>query len=262
MLRKGKLVNDMFGPSIEGPADEIVNDAWDAETPATRVKLARKALSIDLNAIDAYNILGIHAPTLAEKIALFSAGVDVGGELFAPLLEEEDMAWWGYMGTRPWMRAQHNLGLAFVEAGDVEDAIGVFEQLIALNPNDNQGIRYLLLKLFAESGRYDDCKILFELYPEDWAVEFPTTRLLVELSRTKPRKNLSKMLAEIREANEFVLFMLKLATSGKWPPMPQVDSVAMGSKQQAAIYLNEFKQAWLRHPRILSNFLEVIARQE
>lgn len=254
-LRQGKLVQDMFGPAIEGPADDIVNDAWDAKSPAARVKLARKALSIDLNAIDAYNILGIYAPTVAEKIALFGAAVDVGGELFAPLLESEDMAWWGFMGTRPWMRAQQNLGLAFIEAGDTDYAIEVFEQLLLLNPNDNQGIRYLLLQLFAETGNEDDCKALFDIYPDDGSVEFPATRLLFELSRPKPRKNLGKLFEDVRAANAFVLPMLKLAASGKWPPRDQSDYVALGSQEQAAIYLTEFKPAWLRHPRIFTNLL-------
>lgn len=257
-LRKGKLVDDAFGPSIGGPADEIVNDAWDAATPAARVKLARKALSIDVNAIDAYNILGIHAQTVAEKIALFGAAVDVGGELFAPLMEDEEMHWWGFMGTRPWMRAQHNLGLAFLEAGDIENALATFQGLIALNPNDNQGIRYLLLRLFAELGSEENCKKLFEFYPEDSSVEFPATRLLIELSRTKPKKNLGKLLDAVRESNAFVLPMLKLAASGKWPPDFGGDYIAVGSKEQAAIYLNEFRQAWLRHPRIFANLLAVL----
>jgi hypothetical protein len=94
MSRKSRLADDAFGPSIEGPADEIVSDAWDAKTPAARVKLARKALSIDLDAIDAYNILGLHAETLAEKIALFREGVTVGARLFAPIVGDEEMAWW------------------------------------------------------------------------------------------------------------------------------------------------------------------------
>ncbi|MGV3548350.1 tetratricopeptide repeat protein [Rhizobium sp.] len=254
-LRKGKLIDDAFGPSIEGPADEIVNDAWDATTPAARVKLARKALSIDINAIDAYNILGLHAQTVAEKIALFGAAVDVGGELFAPLMDDEEMTWWGFMGTRPWMRAQHNLGLAFLEAGDFDNALATFAQLLTINPNDNQGIRYLMLQLFAELGSEENCTKLLELYPEDSSVEFPATRLLLELSRPKPRKTLGKLIEAVQQSNKFVMPMLKLAAEGKWPPEVKADYIARRSKEQAMIYVNQFKQAWLRHPRIFANLL-------
>lgn len=255
-MRQGKLVQDAFGPSIEGPADEILIDAWDAETPAQMVKLARKALSIDLNAIDAYNILGIHAASLAEKIALFREACLIGEDLFAPLLDDEDMAWWGFIGTRPWMRAQHNLGLALLEAEDLDGAAQIFKFLIALNENDNQGIRYLLLRICAETGNYDDCRNLFGIYTEDFSIEFPATKLLIELSKAKPKKDLSPLLGEIAASNSHLLAALKkAATSGKWPAKTRSDYITLGSKQHASSYLAEFKNAWTRKPRILANYL-------
>ena len=257
-MRKGVLVQDAFGPSIEGPADEIVMQAWEATTPGESVKLARKALSIDLNAIDAYNILGIHAASLAERIALFREACLIGEELFAPLLDDEDMAWWGFMGTRPWMRAQHNLGLALIEAQDLDGATSVLKFLILLNQNDNQGIRYLLLQICAETGNYDDCRILFGIYPDDSSIEFPATRLLIELSKPKPRKKLTPLLAEIDSSNSHLLAALKKAAkSGKWPAPSRSDYVTLGSKQQANDYVATFKGAWSRHPRILENFLAI-----
>lgn len=257
-MRLGKLTNDMFGPSIEGPADGILIKAFEAETTAQRVKLARKALSMDINAIDAYNILGASAPTLAEQIAMFRQADVIGAELFAPLLDDEEMEWWGFMGTRPWMRARHNLGLALLEAEDSEGATAVFKSLLDLNQNDNQGIRYVLLSLFAKAGKYNDCKALFEIYPDDYSIEFPTTKLLIELSKPKPKKNLSKLLAEITDNNSHVLAALKKAAqTKKWPKPPRSDYVTLGSKEHAHIYLDEFKEAWMKKPRILENFLEL-----
>ena len=255
-MRKGKLVSDGWGPSIEGPADEIVSDAWNAKTPAQRVKLARRALEIDLNAIDAYNIIGIHAPTLAEKIALFREADRVGEQLFAPILNDEDMAWWGFIGTRPWMRARHNLGLALAEAQDTDAAIEVFRSLIALNPNDNQGIRYVLLQLFASAGKYGDCDSLFNLYPDDGSIEFPATKLLIELAKARPRKSLGTLLADCELSNShFLPLVREIAAGGKWPAASSSQYVEFGSKQQAEIYMREFRGAWTRTPRILTNLL-------
>lgn len=255
-MRKGKLVQDGFGPCIEGPADETVLEAWDASTPAQKVKLARKALSIDLNAIDAYNILGIHAASLAEKIALFREACLIGEDLFEPLLDDEEMAWWSFIGTRPWMRAQHNLGLALLEAQDPKTATLIFKSLIALNEDDNQGIRYLLLRICAEVGNYDDCRLMFDIYPGDFSLELPATKLLVELSKAKPKKNLVPLLAEVDASNPYVLAALKkAATSGKWPAPSRAEYVEMGSKAEANSYLAEFKLAWQRQPRILENLL-------
>lgn len=180
-MRKGKYVGrSVFGPEIEGPADEIVNDAWETEEPAQRIKLARKALAIDLNAIDAYNILGIHAPTLAERISILREAVRIGEMLFAPVLNDAEMTWWGFIGTRPWMRAQHSLGLALLEAGDHDEAASLFKRMLILNPNDNQGIRILLLMIAADATDYSQCRILFADYEEDNSIEFAATKLLVD----------------------------------------------------------------------------------
>ncbi len=255
-MRKATYSDDVFGPSIDSPADEIINDAWDADTPAKRVNLARKALSVDLDAIDAYNILGIHAETHAERIALFREAVLIGQRLFAAVLDDEDMAWWGFMGTRPWMRAQHNLGLALMTAGDTQDAVAVFKRLITRNPNDNRGIRILLLKLAAEAGNHGDCRLLFADYAEDGSVEFTATHLLVDLA-TKRKIDFPKHFAAIEDSNRHLLPLLAAAAkNGKWPRAPSTDMVAWGSKEAAAIYLNEFKAGWQRSPKLLAGFLE------
>ena len=258
-MRKALYSDEFFGPGIDSPADEIVNDAWDAQTPASRVKLARKALSVDLDAIDAYNILGIHAETHAERLALFREAVLIGARLFKPVLEDEDMEWWGFMGTRPWMRAQHNLGLALLEAGDRGEAIATFRYLLKLNPNDNQGIRMLLLRLMAEAGDYDGCRIILADYAEDASIEFTTTRLLVDIA-SKRKMEFPHQIAAVAESNRHVLPLLEAAARhDKWPKPPKTDMIAWGSKAQAALYLSEFKAAWQKSPKLLAGFLDAYA---
>jgi tetratricopeptide (TPR) repeat protein len=259
-LRRAEFSNDFFGPCIDSPADEIVNDAWEAETPAKRIKLARQALGIDLDAIDAYNLLGIHAETLAERVALFREAVRTGERLFAPYIAEsegeEDAGWWSFIGTRPFMRAQHNLGLALLEAGDRDEAATVFQRMLKLNPNDNQGIRMLVMQIAAEDGDYGTCKLLFADYPEDWSLEIIATRLLVDIA-TRKKIDFVAHFAEIGENNKYVLPLLATAAkSNRWPRPPAIDMIAFGSKDAAAIYLDAFKKAWQRQPKLLEHFLQ------
>lgn len=256
-MRQARFVREgIFGADIESPADEILIDAWDATTPAQRVKLARKALSVDLDAIDAYNILGIHAASAPEAIALFREAAAIGERLFAPAFGDEDMVWWSYMGTRPWMRAQHNLGLALVSAGDRDGAVAVFKRLLALNPNDNQGIRTLLLQLAAETGDYGSCRILLADYPEDVSIEFVATALLLDLAG-KRKIDFKKHFEAIAESNVHLLPLLATAAkSNRWPRASDSDYVTWGGKDAAAVYLHHFKAAWQRNPKFLAGFLE------
>ncbi|MDQ0455183.1 tetratricopeptide repeat protein [Rhizobium paknamense] len=257
-VRKAKFVDQAFGPDIDSPADPLLIEAWDAERPSEQVKLARAALNVDADAIDAYNLLGIHAGTHAESVALFREAVRIGERLFKPVLTDPEMEWWGYLGTRPWMRAQHNLGLALMQLEDWQDAIAVFQRLLDLNPNDNQGIRYVLLQLYCRTGDFAGCRPILETYSEDGSVTFPATALLVDLA-TRKKIDFAKHFQAIRDSNEYALPMLALAArEGKWPPMPKLPGgyVEMGGKAEAALYLREFREAWERRAKVLPAFLE------
>lgn len=51
---------------------------------------------------------------------------------------------WLDVDSRPFMRALHGRGLCLWRLGRVDEARQVFSQMMDLNPNDNQGIRFLL----------------------------------------------------------------------------------------------------------------------
>ena len=52
---------------------------------------------------------------------------------------------WGFLDNRPFLRACHGLGLAYESRGLLGEAYTLFENLLDLNPNDNQGVRNLAL---------------------------------------------------------------------------------------------------------------------
>ena len=51
---------------------------------------------------------------------------------------------WGDLDSRPFMRALHGQGLCLWRLGRAEKAREVFAWMLTLNPNDNQGVRFLL----------------------------------------------------------------------------------------------------------------------
>jgi tetratricopeptide (TPR) repeat protein len=56
---------------------------------------------------------------------------------------------WLDLDSRPYMRALHGKGLALWRLARTAEAVAVFRQQVALNPNDNQGVRFLLRELEA-----------------------------------------------------------------------------------------------------------------
>jgi tetratricopeptide (TPR) repeat protein len=51
---------------------------------------------------------------------------------------------WLDVDSRPFMRALHGQGLCYYQLGRTQEALQVFERMYRLNPNDNQGVRFLL----------------------------------------------------------------------------------------------------------------------
>lgn len=245
-MRKTILANDLivespFGPCAESPAEDIVSDAWEADTPVKQCRLARKALENDIRCIDAYLLLAIHAETLAENLALLKEAVSVGDSLWAPYMKRKDMVWWGFIGTRPYMRALHNLGLALEDAGQQPEAEKLYRKLIRLNPNDNQGIRCLLLRMYSTSGRIEDCRKLLRKYRKDYHLEFFLAALWLDLS---DNRDVSKRIAEINERNAFVLPRLtRYLESGNWPHASP-SAIRVGGEDEADCYAVEFQDAW------------------
>ena len=77
---------------------------------------------------------------------------------------------WGFLETRPYMRARAGLASTLLKLGDVDGAIDHFQDILRLNPNDNQGIRYILLGCLLERGDDGALKELMTAYDDDAGV--------------------------------------------------------------------------------------------
>lgn len=68
-------------------------------------------------------------------------------------------SFWGILESRPYMRALHGLGLTAWKLDRLEEAETIFKKMLELNPNDNQGVRYLAGPLYHQMGKLEEaCK--------------------------------------------------------------------------------------------------------
>ena len=63
---------------------------------------------------------------------------------------------WGWLENRPFLRCLHGLALARYEEGRIEEALRLFQELLSLNPNDNQGVRAMAEEALFKLGRLED----------------------------------------------------------------------------------------------------------
>jgi hypothetical protein len=100
-------------------AQDLVYDAWERATARSRIALARKALGITPLRADAYSILAEEARSVEEARDLYARGVEAGElALGRKGFQEYAGHFWGFLETRPYMRARAGLAGALLKLGD------------------------------------------------------------------------------------------------------------------------------------------------
>jgi tetratricopeptide (TPR) repeat protein len=133
-------------------AQELVYRAFDARG-RRRTQLARRALELSTNCADAYVVLAEQASDPETARDLYAQGVAAGERALGPrTFEEQSGHFWGMVQTRPYMRARFGLACCLEDLGQVDEAIGHYQELLRLNSNDNQGVRDVLLPVLLATG--------------------------------------------------------------------------------------------------------------
>jgi tetratricopeptide (TPR) repeat protein len=69
---------------------------------------------------------------------------------------------WGHLDNRPYLRAMHIALLSYMRLRRHKDAATMIEQMLARNPMDNQGVRYLLGSEWLRAGDTGRARAVFE----------------------------------------------------------------------------------------------------
>ena len=146
------------GMYVESPADrfvEAMEDARHDRRTGDLLVLAMRAIRHDPGCIEARLTLAEQSRDSETRQRHLTKAVETGELLWTPVAERlgDGMTWWGFSGTRPYMRAVAALGHAHLDAGNETATRTCFERLLAMSPNDNQGIRYLVQELDAEATK-------------------------------------------------------------------------------------------------------------
>ena len=228
-------------------AQELIYEAFETRSHRKRVQLAKKALKVSSDCADAYVLLAEEtAKDPKEAKGLYEKGVQAGERALGEESFEEDAGhFWSVLETRPYMRARQGLALALWELGERSEAIEHYQQMLHLNPNDNQGIRYLLASALLEEGLDDDLGELLESYGDDAGASWVYARALWSFRTGGDGEEARAALEEAISFNPFVPEYL-LGRRGMPGALPAL--VGFGDESEAAVYFAEALPGWLRTP--------------
>lgn len=134
-------------------AEDFVELAEDAEDEAAAFNYAKKALKLEPNNLDAERIMaqcGSAGPIdLLKKLERAVKHGDQVMEKEGYLDEDSIGSFWGILETRPYMRLRSSYMETLCNCGLLKKAVEECEEMIRLSENDNLGIRYRLMHLYA-----------------------------------------------------------------------------------------------------------------
>ena len=226
-------------------AQELAYDAMEADDPNAAIKLAMRAVELDRRCVDALVMLahaGSDSPDeLIENIekAVWMGERALGEEFF----EENRGHFWGIIKTRPYMRARQELADLLRDAGRTDDAIAHYEAMLDLNPDDNQGIRDLLLACYLIQGDLDGTRRLFDENEDDGSATFQWSRIL-ERHLAGDKAKAVTLLAEARKDNALVEPYM---TGKKQMPRTLPDYFSPGEESDAKYVAVNLHPAWEEH---------------
>lgn len=228
-------------------AQQVIYDAWEAASARPRATLARKALGICPLCADALNILAGDATDTEQRVALYTLAMDAGEIGLGPKqFRELSGEFWGWLETRPYMRARHGLALSLLDMGRRAEAIEHLQAMLALNPNDNQGIRYVLHDALLSAEDIPALRKLLRAYKDDWSVHWLYTQALLAFRDGKGDTPATrKLVADAVECNPHVPEIL---AAGRSVRGSRNALIAMGSPEEAIEYLSRVIDVWQRTP--------------
>jgi tetratricopeptide (TPR) repeat protein len=112
----------------------------------------REAVRVDPGHADAWVHLGIlrfEEDKVGEALDCYERGEQAALARTIGDPGQYDAPFWLDLDSRPYMRALHGKGLCLWRLGKMRDARQVFADMLRLNPNDNQGVRFLIPDLDA-----------------------------------------------------------------------------------------------------------------
>lgn len=244
VLDPGSLPHD---PALDA-AQDLIYDAWEITAAKRRVALARQALALSPLCADAYVVLAEHTRRGSdEELELWRRGVEAGQGAIGPAFDDYAGRFWGYLETRPYMRARCGLACALWERGARPEAIDHLQEMLRLNPNDNQGIRYVLSTWLLEADRDDDLAALFKAYADEGGAFWTWPRALAALRRTgdsaKSRALLDQALADNKHVPAYLTGAKRLPKS--------LPDYRPGSADEAILYAADHAAGWRRTPGAL-----------
>lgn len=246
-LIKGRYYDNFKPDNSDDEAQLLAYEAY-SYTGNKRRETALRALDISENCADAYVIIAEMERDLLKRKILFEKGVKAGRNYLGEnIFKEYKGKFWGLTRTRPFMRAMDGLAATLWSLGEYEQAGSVYEEILDLNPMDNQGVRYNLLIIYIETRSLNKAEDLIRKYEDDYRADLLYNKALLLFIKTGINVETKRVIRDAFKLNHFIPPMLLGRIR-----LPELQMyISPGSKEEAANYTVTSIAAWHKVPNAI-----------
>lgn len=218
--------------------DDIIDLAKNSDLDK-RAQLLEVVLKVEPNHLEALVLLAEAEQNSARKLQLLKDALDATEDiLYTSVYEENGENFWTNLETRQFMFIQAKLAQLLKEVQSYEEAIYIYEQMLMLNVNDNQGIRYELVPLYIENRMFDQALNVIKQYKD---TQMLFNKVLIHIMRDGNTPDTRKELSEAVKENSYVADYL---TGAKEIPKEPITYYEPGGETEAVLYAEMTKHLW------------------
>ena len=215
------------------------------QDPAAAVPELRALLAANPNDIDVRHHLAVALDIQCDEdgaMEQWTKAVGLGLSAFPnELYFGRDRLEWGWLQNRPFLRAYLGLAMALLEQGLIGEAVSLLSNVLDLNPNDNQGVRDILVSCWFTLRRPGEVLRLYDRYP-DSGPDLMFGRALAYLQLGEKAEAEAALRAA---ASAWPLVHKELLKSRHTQPEPKFPGyITIGGADQAYLYWEQYGEHW------------------
>jgi tetratricopeptide (TPR) repeat protein len=249
----GKRIDEILpvgnGPkSAEEQSDDLMYEAYNSNL-AEALELVKKALELNPENVRAITFLADNEPKKRLALKLYKQAVDAGAkQLGASFFKENTGYFWGLAQTRPFMSAKFGYANCLLAMKKTDEAIAEYTELLTLNPNDNQGVRYNFAGVLLFSKRFSAFFELYKKYKDEqttfWNFNYALYLFATEGATMKAKMALVKANKQNKHVVQFMIGRKKIV-------LYDDNYYSPGDESEASAYLIDTLEAWVACPGVL-----------
>jgi tetratricopeptide (TPR) repeat protein len=243
----GKQIDEVVpevSPSVtnEQKANDMMYNAYDS-TPEKGKKLAKEALKLDPENVRALNYLADQERIAESALKLYQRAMESGKrQLGEQFFKENKGRFWVMIESRPYMTAKLGFAHCLEDLEWNDEAINEYNELIKLNPGDNQGVRYALGSLLLFTKKYKQFAELYKKYTDEESTFWLFNYALYLFATQGPSEKANEALYQANQANPYVIDFMTQRKKMKQNPQ---GFYSPGEENEAAYYLMDNFRAWV-----------------